>query len=262
MIIDSHAHIAHWPTIKESENLLMESNKKYLIGFTLVSDCDCAEYPSVDKYGIHQVSQLQGLRTVLKFVQKDPKSFGAMVWINPHHETVTPELEKCIADNRQYIYGLKFHPYESHLRITSKNLKPYFELARRYDLPIQVHTAQDKYSDVYYLGLVAGEYPDLKFIAAHMQLVSDNHSALEVLKNHPNVYGDTAWVDIKIAKKVLMDIGEDRIMFGSDNPIDGLDTLGNPMYEAYLRNKVKLPGRLYHNLMYRNAQKLFKIPLK
>jgi hypothetical protein len=24
-----------------------------------------------------------------------------MVWINPHHETVTPELEKCIADNRQ-----------------------------------------------------------------------------------------------------------------------------------------------------------------
>ena len=50
-------------------------------------------------------------------------------------------------------------------------------------------------------------------------------------------------------------------MFGSDNPIDGLDTLGNPLYEAYLRNKVKLPGRLYHNLMYRNAQKLFKIPL-
>jgi hypothetical protein len=37
-------------------------------------------------------------------------------------------------------------------------------------------------------------------------------------------------------------------MFGSDNPIDGLDTLGNPIYEAYLRNKVKLPGRLYHNL--------------
>ena len=55
---------------------------------------------------------------------------------------------------------------------------------------------------------------------------------------------------------------EKALMFGSDNPIDGLDTLGNPMYEAYLRNKVKLPGRLYHNLMYRNAQKLFKIPLK
>jgi len=261
MIIDSHAHIAHWPTVKECEKLLVESNQKYRIGFTLLSDCDCAEYPSVTKYGIHQVNQLQGLRNVLKFVRKDPKHFGALLWINPHNETVTPELEKCIAANRSLIYGLKFHPYESHLKITSKSLVPYFELARKYDFPIQVHTAQDKYSDVQYLGLVAGDYPDLKFVAAHLQLLSDNRSALDVLKNHPNVYGDTAWVDMKIAKKALIEIGEDRVLFGSDNPIDGLDTLGNPIYVAYFRNKVKLPGRLYRNLMYRNAQKLFKIPL-
>jgi predicted TIM-barrel fold metal-dependent hydrolase len=262
MIIDSHAHIAHWPTLKESEECIEESNKKYLIGFTLVSDCDCSEYPSVDKYGVHHVSQLQGLRTTLAFVKKDPQSFGAMVWVNPHNEVVTPALEKCIEENRQYIYGLKFHPYESHLRITSVKFQPYLDLARKFHLPIQVHTAQDRYSDVLFLGLVAAKNPDLKFIAAHMQLVSDNHAALEVLKNHPNVYGDTAWVDIKIAKKVLTEIGEDRILFGSDNPIDGVDTLGNPIYEAYLRNKAKLPGRLYHNLMYRNAQKLFGIQLK
>jgi predicted TIM-barrel fold metal-dependent hydrolase len=262
MIIDSHAHIAHWPTLRECEEAIQESNKKYLIGFTLVSDCDCSEYPSVDKYGIHHVNELQGLRTTLAFVKKDPGSFGAMVWVNPHNEVVTPALEKCIAENRQYIYGLKFHPFESHLRITSPKFAPYLELARKFALPIQVHTAQDRYSDVLFLGLVAEKNPDLKFVAAHMQLVSDHHAALEVLKTHPNVYGDTAWVDIKIAKKVLTEIGEDRILFGSDNPIDGVDTLGNPIYEAYLRNKAKLPGRLYHNLMYRNAQKLFGITLK
>src|SRR5574344_2216667 len=94
MIIDSHAHIAHWPTLKESEECIEESNKKYLIGFTLVSDCDCSEYPSVDKYGIHHVSQLQGLRTTLAFVKKDPKSLGAMVWVNPHNEVVTPADRK------------------------------------------------------------------------------------------------------------------------------------------------------------------------
>jgi predicted TIM-barrel fold metal-dependent hydrolase len=262
MIIDTHAHIAHWPTIKASENEILESQEKYHVAFTLVSDCDCAEYPSIEKYGLHKVSQEIGLRRVLEFVKKYPERLGAMVWVNPHNETVTPELEKMIEDNRSYIYGLKFHPWESHLRMTSKKLEPYIDLARKFDLPFQVHTAQDKYSDVAYVGMVAEKNPDLKFIAAHMQLLSDNKAALIVLKKHPNVYGDTAWVDMKIAKKVLVEIGEERIVFGTDNPIDGVDTLNNPMYQSYYKNKVKLPGHLYHNLMYRNAINLFKIPVK
>jgi predicted TIM-barrel fold metal-dependent hydrolase len=262
MIIDAHAHLAHWPTLKECESELLLSQERYGVAYTLISDCDCAEYPSVTKYGIHRVSCLQGLRRVLSFVKLYPDRFGALVWINPHNEIVTPELEKCIADNRQWIHGLKFHPYESQLKISSPKLKPYLELARKFNLPICVHTAQDKYSDVAMLGAVAEKNPDIIFVAAHMQLVSDNKAALEVLKKHPNVYGDTAWVDMKIAKKVLTEIGEDRILFGTDNPIDGVDTLNNPMYQAYYKNKVKLPGRLLHNLMYRNAEKVYHIDLK
>lgn len=262
MIIDSHAHIAHWPSVKESEESLLYSEEKYHVSFSLISDCDCAEYPSLTKYGIHKVSQLQGLRKCVEFVKKHPTEFGALVWINPHNETITPELEKYISDNRAFIYGLKFHPFESQLRITSKKLAPYFALAKKYDFPILVHTAQDRYSDVLFLGKVAEKHPELRFIAAHMQLISDNKAALAVLKTHPNVYGDTAWVDMRIAKKVLTEIGEERILFGTDNPVDGPDTLANPMYESYYKNKVKLPGHLYHNLMYRNAMKLYGIKLK
>jgi predicted TIM-barrel fold metal-dependent hydrolase len=262
MIIDAHAHIAHWPSIKASEDEILESQEKYKVAFSLVSDCDCSEYPSVTKYGLFRVSQLEGLRQTLKFVKAHPERLGAMVWINPHNETVTPALKKCIEENRKYIFALKFHPFESHLRVTSPKLEPYFELMREFNLPMLVHTAQDKYSDVYFLGLVAGKNPDLKFVAAHMQLLSDNRSALSVLKAHENVYGDTAWVDMKIAKKVLLDIGEDKIMFGTDNPIDGVDTLNNPMYQSYYKNKAKLPGKLYHNLMYRNAINLYKLPVK
>lgn len=262
MIIDAHAHIAHWPTVSSCEKMILLSQEKYKIGYSLISDCDCSEYPSVDKYGIHQISQLAGIKECVRFVKKHPDRLGALVWINPHNETVTPELLRYIHENRASIFGLKFHPFESHLRITSPKLKPYLELMRQEHFPMLVHTAQDKYSDVFYLGLVAAENPDLSFVAAHMQLCSDNHSALQVLKDHPNVYGDTAWVNIKIAKKVLTEIGDNRILFGTDNPIDGIDTLNNPMYEAYLRNKVKLPGKLYHNLMYRNASQLFNIPVK
>jgi hypothetical protein len=263
MIVDSHAHIATWPTIRESEGMILESQKRYGVAFSLVSDCDCSEYPSITKWGLHKVDQIAGLKTVLKFVKENPRKLGALIWINPHKEILKPELLTLIEKNRHLIYGLKLHPFESRLKITSPKMVPYLELARKYSLPILVHTAEDRYSDVTLLGEVAARYPDLTFIAAHLQLVcTDNHrSALQVLKAHPNVYGDTAWVEMKTAKKVLETIGENRVMFGTDNPIDGIDTLNNPMYQAYFKNKVKLPGRLYHNLMSRNAIQVYQLPL-
>jgi len=261
MIIDAHAHIGSWPSLRASEQAILESNKRYGISFSLVSDCDCSEFPSLHKYPVHQVNQLFGLKKTLQFVKSDPKHLGAAFWINPHNETITPELRELIKENRHYIYALKVHPFESHLRMTSPKMKPYLELAREFRLPLIVHTAKDRYSDVRFLALAARANPDLVFVAAHLQLCSDNLSAIAEMKVTPNLYADTAWVEMRKAKKVLTEIGENRIMFGTDNPIDGVDTLNNPMYQAYFRNKVKLPGHLYSNLMYRNATLLFKLPV-
>jgi predicted TIM-barrel fold metal-dependent hydrolase len=261
MIIDTHCHIASWPTVKESEDALRYAMKAYHISFMLVSDCDCAEYPSVHRYKEHRVTQLQGLKRVLSFVKTDPAHLGAAVWINPHHEKVTPELHDYIANNRDKIFALKVHPYESHIRMTDPRLEPYLELAGEFLLPIIVHTAQDKWSDVRFLATCAQKHPDLRFVAAHMQLQGDNNLAVQCLRETPNLYGDTAWVDMKVAKKVLIEIGEDRMMFGTDNPIDGGDTYNNPIYQAYFRNKNKLPGHLYRNLMARNAIALFSLPV-
>lgn len=261
MIVDAHAHIATWGSLKECKDTLLESMEKYAIGFSLVSDCDCSEYPTVGD-GSHKINAVEGLKKVLAMAKKRPDKIGAAIWINPHNEKVTPELIKLIERNRQYIFALKFHPFESHLRVTSPKMKPYLELARRFSLPILVHTAQDRYSDIAFLSEVALKNPDLVFVAAHLQLCSDNKAGYLALKKTPNLYADTAWVPMSHAKKVLVEIGEDRIMFGTDNPIDGIDTLGNPMYEAYYHNKTKLPGRLYHNLMYRNAIKIYRLPIK
>ena len=62
------------------------------------------------------------------------------------------------------------------------------------------------------------------------------------------------------AKKVLRHIGEKRILFGTDNPVDGAETLSNPMYQAYFHNKVKLPSRQFHDLMARNAIDVYRLP--
>lgn len=261
-IIDAHAHIGSWPTIKKTEKNILESNRKYGISFCIVSDCDCSEIPSFDAFPPHKVTAVTGLKTTLRFVKAHPDILGAAVWVNPRGEKVSEELRTLIKKNRKYIYAMKFHPFESHLKASSPKFQPYIELAKEFSLPILVHTADDKYSDIAFLEVAAKKNPDVIFIAAHMQLCSDNKAALEALKHCPNLYGDTAWVKMNIAKKTLVKIGEDRIMFGTDNPIDGIDTLGNPMYQSYFKNKVKLPRKLYENLMYRNAIKIYGITLK
>ena len=81
-----------------------------------------------------------------------------------------------------------------------------------------------------------------------------------------NLYGDTTWVPIKSVSKFIEKCGSDRLVFGSDSPIDGLDTYmfnktGQPsLYRQYFNDlKDLVPKQVYEKIMYKNAMKLFKI---
>jgi predicted TIM-barrel fold metal-dependent hydrolase len=261
-IVDAHAHIGSWPSVRKSEGMVLSSMDKYGIAFSIVSDCDCSEFDDDPSHPDHHVTAYQGLKMTLRFVRAHPGRLGAAVWIEPHRERLSPELVDLISKNRGLIYAVKFHPYESRMRVNDKRLIPYLEMARSFGLPVIVHTAADRWSDIRYLSEVAKKYPDLNFVAAHMQLCSDNKAGLKALRDNPNIYGDTAWVKMEVARKALVSIGGDKVMFGTDNPIDGPDTYSNPMYQEYFDNAEGLPKRLYRKLMAGNAIKLFKLPLR
>ncbi len=261
-IIDAHEHILLIKGIEESKNMILYSLKKYNIDYALIS-FDGTEYKDKEKrYDL--VDSITGTNIALDFSKKNEDLIGILIWIRPHKEKDLPikELENIIINNRKYIYGLKFHPYCSRLKVTSKLLVPYFELARKYDLPILVHTASDKYSSIKDLKKVALKYKDLTFIAAHLELISDNKEAIEILKEIDNIYGDTAWVDPKKYRLIKNKHLENKIMFGTDNPIDGKDTLNHPWYKKYLHRKFKINDEDYEKLMYLNAKKIYKIDLK
>ena len=118
----------------------------------------------------------------------------------------------------------------------------------------------DIYSSIKYLADVAGRFPKVRFIAAHLELCSNHECAIEAMKEHPNIYCDTAWVDMATAKKVIDEVGEDRIFFGTDNPIDGKGTLANPLYASYFKNEIGLPKKQYEKLMGKNAEAFFHLP--
>lgn len=261
MIVDAHAHIASWPSEKKCVFNLKRSMEKYHISYALLSNCDCSEFLDNGKRNRNALSAIEGAKRVLRLVKKEPNRFGLALWVNPHYEKVNDELVSFIEENRKYIFAIKIHPYESRLKISDKRMAPYLELARRFELPLLFHTAADPYSDIALLSRLAKKNPDLCFVAAHLQLCSDNEIGIKMLKETPNLYADTAWVRMSIAKRVMKEIGPERIMFGTDNPIDGLDTLDNEMYRAYFKNEERLNKSQKERLFATNAINLYKLPL-
>lgn len=126
-IIDAHVHIFTSPSIKESEDMILKSMKKYNISYSLLS-FDGSEYR--DNRVKILYSQVEGSNISLEFAKNNKDKIGVLLWIRPHHEHNVEDIEKIIVENKEYIHGLKFHPYCSRLKVTSKYLIPYIELAK------------------------------------------------------------------------------------------------------------------------------------
>ena len=102
-IIDAHAHIASWPSLKESERLILRSQEKYGVAFSLVSNCDGAEFPSIGDPTPKGKSTLACLKETLAFQSRNKERIGALMWIRPYEEKPSEELVEYIKKNRKRI---------------------------------------------------------------------------------------------------------------------------------------------------------------
>ena len=265
MIVDAHAHIGQLHRLKplQTQAMILQSMAKYHIDFSLISSGSAEEFSSNGRLLKTRPSQLALNQEVIAFVKLHPDRLGALLWCKPFQETADSALEKLIKENRRLIFGLKFHPFCSQVQADDARMEPYYALARKYDLPLLFHTAVDRCSGIRYLENAAKAHPDLTFVAAHMELLSDSLEAIRVVKENPNIYGDTAWVSPKKAFLAIQSFGPDKLMFGTDNPIDGLDTLNHPYYKTYRGRyfKRKLGSVAYAKLMSDNALKVYRLPI-
>ncbi len=278
MIIDTHVHIGGEKVgFDMSEDKVLAAMEKYNIDFCLVSNGDAAEVDHEQQLipQEYQVSQEDALRRCIAFARKYPKKIGVGVWVKPLTETVTEELEQLIAENRDVIYALKLHPYHSKISPVDKKTLPYLELAKKYRLPVVSHTGCGPEDAPVHVYEAAKLFPEIPFVMVHMGLGSDNKEALELLGKADNLYGDTAWVPVETTIEAVRRYGSSKMMFGSDAPIDGVDTYRcNPrgersMYQDYFKHPLfeKDCGRLeeqldkeaYADIMWRNAAGVFKI---
>lgn len=263
-IIDAHTHIGYFPTLLTAKRNLLKSMRNENISLTLFS-VDASEFENEDPNSkipsnpLIKMSQIEVNQIGVDFCKNHPNLLRCLIWIKPHFEKNIEELQSFYDKNKKFIKGLKIHPCLSKLRMTDKRIVPYIQFAERNNLPILVHTAKDEYSHIRYLETVAKKYPNVTFIAAHIQLCSDNKYGIEVIKRNPNIYGDTAWVSPKSMllckeKDIL-----DKIIFGTDCPIDGLNTYPNLYYQTLFKNTINLTDSEWKNLMFNTAKKVYKL---
>lgn len=268
MIIDTHVHIGHMVGFNLKEKDVLSSMEQYGIDFSLVSNIESAEFSGKKRKipRLIQKSQNKSLRRAIDFARQNPDKIGVLAWMKLYGETPDEEFERLLAENRDVIYGFKLHPFHSLTAPDSEKAEPVYELAKKYKLPVVSHTGGCEEARSIHLYNAAKAHPDIDFVMVHMDLGTDNREALDLLGKLPNLYGDTTWVPLKTTLEAVKACGSEKILFGSDNPIDGNDTYEynkwgeRSLYQEYFNEFKKLVSpEDFDNIMYKNAQRVFNI---
>ena len=249
---------------------IIYSMDKYGVDFSLFSDIEAVEN---DHQGnpvppSFQKPQNTVLRESIDQVKKYPDKLGILIWMKYRQEVPDSEFIELIDNNRELIYGIKLHPFHSRIAPDNERLNPIYDIARRYNFPIVSHTGGCEEARSIHLYNAAKANPDLNFVMVHMDLGTDNSEALDLLGKLPNLYGDTTWVPVSTTFEAVKRWGSEKMLFGTDNPIDGKDTLlfnmagQRSLYQEYFNEfKEMVSQDDYDNIMYKNAVKLFNIKL-
>lgn len=156
------------------------------------------------------------------------------------------------------LYGIKLHPDFQRFKLCGEKGRRLFDAIGDFDLPILVHTGDKRldFSHPEYMIEIARDYPKLTFIAAHMGGWSEWEQALKY-KGLKNVMFDTssslAFLDKTVAKAVILGLGVDKFLFGTDFPMWEYKSEIERFYDLELGEENN------KKILRENARKLFNL---
>jgi predicted TIM-barrel fold metal-dependent hydrolase len=103
--------------------------------------------------------------------------------------------------------------------------EPILEVAEQKGTPIILHLPHSLYSSSEEVLDLAGRYPDLKIVLAHVGVAhvprDELGAILSAFSEHTNIYADTARVhDERIVASAISHLGADHVLYGSDEPLN------------------------------------------
>ncbi len=214
---------------------------------------------------------------VREYVERAPERIVGFGSVNPHGGE--EYVEEKIGIIKDYGFrGVKLLPTIQFFNPADEAFDHLFKRIEREGLVVTIHSGCDpgpwedpKLSELArprFIGGLAKRHPGLKIVIAHMGSYSALYpgiwfeEALEVAKKHANVYVDIAAVFSKsLVKRAVKELGEDKVLFGSDYPAIGgyCDRLNGMVNCVKWALTLNLPLSAKKKLMGENARRLLSI---
>jgi len=158
----------------------------------------------------------------------DRDRFVPSAYINPNLYDAVEELESSV--NRYGFRGMKLMPTIHRYNVDSLVTHPVMEKARDLGIPVTIHSSGDGgYPRL--IGKLADAFPDVPIIMDHSGYRYFQREAIEAGKLHENIYyGLSLIVEPTYIDRIAVDVGADRLIFGS-NAAGGIPRIGLMVFE-------------------------------
>lgn len=185
-------------------------------------------------------------------------------------EAMTEKLRRDIAWGAK---GLKLHPILQNVPLTDERTYAAVEVFGQLGLPVTAHcgindyykpgspyqgVAPKEYGELRYMLELIAQYPEYVLIPAHAggDCGWEYEELASEVRRHgwQNVYTDTSFKNAKVMRELVELFGEDKILFASDYPFDGVATSLQQCRQAFQDDPV-----LLDKVLYRNAAKLLRV---
>ncbi len=169
-----------------------------------------------------------------------PNRFVGYVWPNPYDQNVLQLVRKALGE--WGFRGVKLHPLIHAFLPTDEVVQPIMEEARRFRVPVAVHSGHPPFSLPWSIGELAELYPDVRIVMLHM---GHGHgvyiqAAIRTAKRYENIILETSGMPMHTKiKEAVETIGEDRVVYGSDIPFH---------HSSVELQRVKMAGLSAHQL--------------
>lgn len=256
-IIDSHTHIGQFGQWNCSLETLMVCMRNFGVSQGIVSTITGNEFDYELNIIKTNKDQIKINDEMLQEIKRYEGKLKALFWIRPYSEPANRKLEDYLALNLGWYVGLKVHPRCANLKFSVENYHTYLELCEKLSLPFCIHTQRDGFSNIEYIYNVAKQYPNINFIAIHMEMGTNHRDAIQYIKGCPNLYGDTTMVEICDVIEAIRFCGSKKILFGSDAIVFGEESYKR--YDNFIEKLRNMFNREeIEDLFCNNAKRIFK----
>lgn len=241
--IDTHVHLgtSRFSGVATTEEEILLAMDRYSIGTSLVMPQPTLEDISEVHTRIHA------------FATANPGRIYGMACIDPWLDEWEFDRQARVCLEQYKFVALKLHPLGHNISPLSPRCSGIYEAARRYRVPVLVHTGIGNPFSLPSLVIEpARRYPDVTFILAHAGFAVYTDEAIVAAKVCDNIVLEPSWCPTYTIRKMVDAVGADRLLLGSDH-------LSNLPVELVKLDSIGLSDKERELILRTNARRMFQL---